>query len=113
MTKKKWAAVPTNKVRVGTVLKCDGGFTCIPNGALRTVFHYRGDLEGWCHRRGVVDYRNAPRNSRSRLYIRCKHGIHFLDGQLDDLGVYGATGTHYVGFWIARQPKTAKSRKAV
>jgi hypothetical protein len=49
-------------VKTGTTLIADEGFTCIKEGALLEV---QADHEG-------------------DLYVPCKHGAHYLDGQLDE-----------------------------
>jgi hypothetical protein len=45
----------------GVKVKTDGGFTCMPKGAVRTI---RSDDAG--------------------LFIRCGDGKHYLTGQVDD-----------------------------
>lgn len=104
---KGYAEVSVRKVKVGTVLICDGGFTCIKAGARRMVFLDRDPkrtmdvpgTDGWVQK-------IAPMNHRSRLYIHCggshpgtrgsRHGHHYLDGQLSD------DGKRYVGFWLGK-----------
>lgn len=53
------------EVKAGMHVECDSGFTCIPAYAMRTVQSDNGDL-----------------------WIRCKHGRHYLEGQLNDAGEY-------------------------
>ena len=53
-----------------SVIEADGGFTCLSNGQ-RCIVH--GEKDG-------------------RLYIFCKDGKHYLDGQLDD-------GDAYIGIY--------------
>ena len=81
-----FSLVPMRQVKAGTILICDDGFTCNPACASRMVFRDR-DTKG--------SMKSVPRHARSRLYIRCKDGRHYLDGQVS------ATGTHYVGFWLS------------
>jgi len=57
-------------VKPGDVLITDGGFTCMPNNASKTVHSMKPDYPG---DRG--------------LYITCRDGKHMLDGQLDDKGL--------------------------
>lgn len=66
------AVVPVSAVHVGTRLICDGGFTCMGDGAVKEVMI-----------------------SGSTLFVRCRHGEHALGGQLDD------AGENYLGFWLA------------
>lgn len=54
-------------VDAGTKLRADGGFTCIPRGAVLTV----------------------QRNDHGELYVPCRSGQHSLDGQEE--------GDHYLG----------------
>jgi hypothetical protein len=61
--------MPVDKVKKGTLLRCDDGFTCIRAG---TVVKVRKDSSG--------------------LWIPCREGRHYLDGQLND------SGSGYVGF---------------
>lgn len=69
---KKFAHV--SRVKAGTVLVADGGFTCIKEGAKKKV---RRDKSGG-------------------LYVLCKEGRHYLDGQL---GWRPDTIGQYVGFY--------------
>lgn len=59
--------VPISAVTTGTILRNDGFFACIPKRATRTVQY-------------------AP----DGLFLRCKEGRHYLDGQID--------GDDYIGF---------------
>lgn len=61
-------------VTEGTILKADGGFTCIEEGALCTV---------------MVGEDHTP-------YVLCKDGCHYLGGQLDN-------NNRYVGFYKVSQ----------
>jgi hypothetical protein len=65
-------------VQPGDVLIADGGFTCLKNGQ-RCVVH--------------LDEATAKTHKwpGSGLYVECKDGKHFIDGQLDD-------GVEYIGF---------------
>lgn len=65
------AIIPVNKVKNGTVLVCDGGFTCMYEGAERIV--HRGS---------------------KGLFVWCGDGKHMLEGQKDD------SGENYVGFFL-------------
>lgn len=56
-------------VRVGSRVKVDGGFACIPKG---TEYVVSSDKDGF--------------------YIQCSEGRHYLSGQLDWI-----TGSYYVG----------------
>jgi hypothetical protein len=59
------------------ILECDGGFTCLQKGELRRV--YLSEQGGG-------------------LFILCKAGHHWLDGQIDD-------ATHaYVGLYHTKEP---------
>lgn len=102
------ALVPLRNVREGTVLICDDGFTCIDAGAVRKVFRDRSKNYGsrWDFDRGRWHY--EPKNSRSRLYARCDHRRHYLDGQECGAGAHGMKGPHYVGFWV-KKPRRAWS----
>jgi len=74
-------AVPITAVKAGTLLRCDGGFTCLRDGAMVDV---KADEEG-------------------ELFVDCSchtgeepgQHRHYLDGQLND------ACTHYVGFRVA------------
>ena len=66
---RKYATVLETKA--GSVVQVDEGFTCIETGAQRTV---KAGKEG--------------------LYIDCRCGEHYLDGQLDFDG-----GAFYVGLY--------------
>lgn len=52
-------------VTAGTKLVCDGGFTCIAAGSTLEV----------------------QASDTGNLYVPCRHGRHYLDGQTDDDGV--------------------------
>ena len=77
MTKKfklpKYSLAPVKKVKPGTRLITDDGFTCMGDHVTRIV---KQDKDG-------------------ELYVSCGQGFHGLDGQLD------RAGKNYVGFWIA------------
>lgn len=83
MTKKlklpKYSLAPVKKVKPGTRLITDDGFTCMGDHVTRIVKMGR----------------------KGELFVSCAQGRHRLDGQLD------AAGKNYVGFWIApdREPK--------
>lgn len=64
-------------VKPGDHLQCDGGFTCLKDGAIRMV------------KRHVVG---------RDLYIDCADGGHTLDGQADD-------GEHLVGLYPVADPR--------
>lgn len=68
-----WARVPISRVKAGTKLVTDDGFTCMKDHAHRTVMKDRN----------------------GELYVRCDEGHHGLDGQITD------DGHHYTGFWFA------------
>ena len=55
-------------VKVGDTLECDGGFTCLSRGERRVVQN---------------DPATCPPRNGNGLYIACRDGKHFLDGQLD------------------------------
>lgn len=66
---------PCSCVKPGTRLKADDGFDCIlPGKILRVEDHGSG------------------------LFVKCKEGKHYLDGQLS------SDGTYYVGFSLADSP---------
>ncbi len=74
--KTNWAKA--GNVKEGDVLIADGGFTCIREG----------------HRCKVLNDAEIAAKHKwpgSGLYVTCKAGKHFLDGQLDD-------GAEYIGF---------------
>lgn len=54
------------EIKVGDVVKCDSGFTCIPANALRTV----------------------QQTEDGDLWIKCEAGMHFVDGQLNEKNEY-------------------------
>lgn len=63
---REWAKI--QQVKPGSVLECDGGFTCMRNGETRTVGR---DIHG--------------------LFISCTEGHHYLDGQEEEdyyIGLY-------------------------
>ena len=70
---KKYAIIPMRKVKANTRLIADGGFNCIKEGARLTVME-----------------------SKSRLYVKCSSGEHYLDGQCDGKG-------NFVGFWLEKE----------
>ncbi len=53
-----------SEAKAGVMVKADGGFTCIPEGAVRTI---------------KIDEDGFP-------YIYCDHGVHWLGGQVDRNG---------------------------
>lgn len=57
-----------SELKEGDKIKVDGDFPCMEPWSEHTV-HYHGE--------DILAL-------RSRLYIDCKHGKHFLDGQLID-----------------------------
>lgn len=63
-----------SEVKVGSLLQCNDGFTCLPKNAQRYVHEDDGEL-----------------------YIVCKCGKHFLDGQIsfDDK-------EEYVGLYLLK-----------
>lgn len=71
-----WALVPVHKAKIGTRLRADGGFSCLKEGAIRTIQY---DMEG--------------------KYVSCSAGKHYLDGQLSE------DGSSYVGFYLAGEKK--------
>lgn len=95
-----------SKVREGTILVADDGFTCIPDHAQRRVFRDRGKvpifsvIENHTRQEGTMREYEAPRNSRERLYVRCKDGRHYLSGQICEAGEHGVPFDHYIGFWL-------------
>jgi len=50
-----------HKIKSGEILIADDGFFCINNNQLCTV-----------------------QEENNRLFVKCSHGKHFLDGQVDD-----------------------------
>lgn len=82
---KAWAHSKT--VKAGDKLQCDGGFTCLGDGEVVTVHHHAGDLPNH-----DPEYLKEP---IARLYIPCKDGKHFIDGQIGDdgelVGLYPVT----------------------
>lgn len=58
-----WAHSTTCKA--GDVLVCDGGFTCLREGA------------------EVEVHSDPERDGVNALYVPCDDGAHYLDGQLD------------------------------
>lgn len=67
------------KVGVGSKLKTDAGFTCLPDGV-------------------EVVVGNKIIKGRNNLYVPCDCGKHFLDGQIS----FPSQGAipHYVGFYL-------------
>lgn len=65
------------EVKVGSVLRTDSGFTCMPDGAEKTVYRGEPSYEG-----------------DKCLYVSCEHGGHALDVQLED--------GEYVGLYLVR-----------
>lgn len=63
---RKWAFA--KDVKVGDMLECDPGFTCMACGAKRCV------------------KREGTRGGFSTLYIDCRDGKHFLEGQIGEDG---------------------------
>lgn len=61
-----------SRVRVGSKVTCDDGFTCLEVGR---VYEVQGGED-------------------EMLYIPCEHGQHYLSGQLSD------DGSHYVGIYL-------------
>lgn len=64
-----------SEMKAGVELECDAGFDCIKPGSRRRVL-----AASW-------------KEDKGRLYIRCKSGCHFLDGQADD-------GEHLIGLYV-------------
>lgn len=69
-----YSLAPVSKVKPGTRLITDGGFTCMGDHQIRVV----------------------KKDKNGELYVSCGQGFHGLDGQLDD------EGENYVGFWLAK-----------
>lgn len=67
-------AAPIDKVKDGSVLECDDGFTCL-------------------HDEDIV----VVRKDENGLYVVCDEGRHYIDGQLD-----WDDCTTYVGFKLIR-----------
>ena len=70
-------------VKVGDVLECDGGFTCMKADDRKVVKAFEGELKH-C----TPEY---AKDSFARLYIDCADGTHTLDGQCEDgvlIGLY-------------------------
>jgi hypothetical protein len=69
--KGRWAILKT--LKPGDRLFTDGGFTCMPDGELKIV-----------------------RRDENGLYVPCRRGKHYLDGQLDErgrlIGLYRSPG---------------------
>lgn len=73
--KRKWWRVRPREVRAGTVLQPDAGFTCMKAGTAKVVAR-----------------------DRHGLFVPCRCGKHYLDGQLS------ARGAWYVGLIRASYP---------
>jgi hypothetical protein len=86
-----FALVPVEKVKAGTRLIADGGFTCLEEGEVVTV---EAEDDGELFVRCCADDNGEPGKPVSK--DRNEH--HGLDGQLDD------EGKNYVGFWLADAP---------
>lgn len=69
-----WAKL--SDVKEGDVLITDGGFTCMGGGERKVV------------------RRDQSRPDGMQLYLDCREGGHYLDGQADD-------GEHLVGLYRA------------
>lgn len=76
-------------LRKGTRVQVDGGFTCLPAGAIRTVLR---DKDG-----AYIRCKPSAQATRTGLTAKAlskrKWGRHYLDGQCDDehcIGVYRA-----------------------
>ena len=69
------AILAIDAVKVGDLLRADGGFTCLNDGELCLV--HEGPSGG--------------------LYVECRSGQHFLDGQINE------AGTAYTGFWMEKR----------
>jgi hypothetical protein len=81
-----YSIIRAERVRKGVKLVTDGGFTCMPDHATRTVMRDDGGL-----------------------YVRCEEGHHYLDGQFCGPEEHDAGFDHYVGFWIkGEEPKKEK-----
>lgn len=66
-----WKFPKLKSLKPGDKLIADGGFTCIPPYAKRTVMKDKATLRPkW----------DSP------LYVKCSEGKHFLDGQLNSKG---------------------------
>ena len=59
------AFAKVDEVKRGSFLIADGGFTCMEPGRKKVMANAEGDL-----------------------YVRCREGRHYLDGQIDENGVY-------------------------
>lgn len=73
-----WAVL--SEVKEGDILECDGGFGCLP---------YRARLQ----------VRRDPTREADALYVDCKGGHHYLDGQLG----YGRDRKALIGFYPVRE----------
>ena len=80
-----------NEVKVGTKLRADGGFTCIPEGVILEV---QADAEGslWVPCNGAEDF-PEPGD-----VIPAACDSHHLCGQL---GMHEDDQDHYVGFYLS------------
>lgn len=75
---KKFSIVPVERVREGSILVTDGGFTCMRDHETKVV----------------------KRDNRGELYVDCDDGFHGLDGQACGAGEHAVDFDHYIGFWI-------------
>lgn len=73
---KTWAHSTT--VKVGDILVTDDGFTCMGAGERKTVESWDGPMPNT-----DPEYLKDP---FSRLFVECRDGCHFLDGQVGDDG---------------------------
>jgi hypothetical protein len=67
-----------DSIKVGDVLECDDGFTCIRPGDHKIVKAFEGELK-----HHDPEYAKDP---FARLYIECSDGTHSLDGQVGEDG---------------------------
>ena len=73
-------------VTAGSFLRADGGFTCLPDGAVVKV----------------------EENHQDRFYIPCGDGKHFLDGQSEGdiyIGLYPATEKEFRNYRLAERQR--------
>lgn len=92
------SVIRLSHVKEGTKLVADDGFTCIPDHAVRVVKRDMSRMRSWSAKTDT--FVHEPVSSRSRLYVRCSEGKHFLDGQECGPKEHGAGFDHYIGFWI-------------